>query len=46
MLNDKRMYRMNIKNKLLVLKSSVYAKEDIYIVPTNNPKIRVFFMQG
>lgn len=26
MINDKRMYRINVKNKLLVLKSSVYSK--------------------
>lgn len=46
MINDRRMYRINIKSKLLVLKSSVYSKEDIYVLPTDNPKIRVFFMQG
>ena len=46
MINDRRMYRINVKSKLLVLKSSVYSKEDIYVLPTDNPKIRVFFMQG
>lgn len=46
MLNDKRYYRINTKNKILILKSSVYSKEDIYVIPTDNPKIRFFFMQG
>ncbi len=40
------MFRINVKNKLLILKSSVYSKEDIYIINTNNPKIRIFLMQG
>lgn len=40
------MFRLNINNKILILRSSVYSKEDIYIISTSNPKIRMFFMQG
>ncbi len=40
------MFRLSIQNKILILRSSVYSKEDIYIIGTSNPKIRMFFMQG
>ena len=38
--------RINPRRKVLVLKSSVYSKEYIYVLNTSNPKVRVFFMQG
>ncbi len=45
-LNDRRMFRLNLHNKVLCLRSSVYSSELVYILPTANPKIRVFYLNA
>lgn len=46
MLDDRRFLRINPRRKVLVLKSSVYSRENIYILNTDNKKIRMFIMDA
>lgn len=45
-LDDRRFLRINPRRKVLTLKSSVYSQDDIYILNTSNPKIRLFLIDG
>lgn len=45
-LDDRRFIRINPRRKILVLKSSVYSREPIYIINTSNPKIRMFLIDA
>lgn len=45
-LDDRRFLRINPRRKVLVLRSSVYSREPIYVLNTNNSKIRMFFMDA
>jgi hypothetical protein len=45
-LDDRRYLRINCREKILVLRSSVYAEENIYILNTEDPKIKMFVMDG
>ncbi len=44
MLNDRKFLRVNCRQKILVVRSSVYAEEPIYILDTHIPKVRLFVM--
>jgi len=45
-LNDRKFMRINCKQKILILKSSIYADQSIYILDTHNPKIKMFLIEG
>lgn len=45
-LDDRKFLRINPRRKILVLKSSVYSRENIYVLNTNNSKIRMFMMEA
>lgn len=46
MLMDRRFLRINCRQKILVLRSSVYSEQNIYILDTSNPKIKLFLTDG
>ena len=45
-LNDRRFMRINLRQKMLVLRSSIYPEQNIFILDTHNPKIKMFIMDG
>lgn len=44
MLNDRRFLRINCRQKVLVVRSSIYAEEPIYILETHLPKVKMFLV--
>lgn len=44
--NDESFMRLRIRDKVLMLKSSISPKDIIYILPTRNDKIKVFVMSA
>lgn len=46
MLMDRKFLRINCRQKILILRSSIYAEQNIYILDTQNPKIKIFLTEG
>lgn len=45
-LMDRRFLRINCKQKLLILRSSIYPEKNIYVLDTHIPKIKMFLIDG
>ena len=45
-LMDRRFLRMNCRQKLLILRSSIYPEQNIYILDSHIPKIKLFLTDG
>lgn len=45
-INDRRFIRINCRQKMLVLRSSIYPEQNIFILDTHNPKIKMFITNG
>ena len=45
-INDRRFIRLNSKQKMLVLRSSIYPEQNIFILDTHNPKVKMFVTNG
>jgi hypothetical protein len=45
-LNDRRYMRLNLRQKILVLRSSIYPQHSIFVLDTHNPKVKLFFTDG
>jgi len=43
---DRKFLKINCKQKILIFRSSIYAEQNIYILDTHNPKIKMFLTDG
>ncbi len=43
---DRRFLRINCRQKLLTLRSSIYPEQNIYVLDTHLPKVKLFVTDG